>query len=329
MDQLKAMEIFVEVARQRSFSAAGKQLGISRALVSKLIMQLEAELGTRLLHRSTREVSLTESGHAYLEPCSASVEQARLARLAISQSASELAGGLRVQAPSSFGSEWLADAIARFALRHPQLRASLHVDDNLLDPFKHGFDLSIRVGGIPDSRGLQMRTLAPCHGILCASPDYLAQFGTPNHPTELLQHRCLHFSHLTTGASWRFTRTVGGHTEQISVDVTPSFSSNNGKVLHQAALRGAGIVYDTTFLAWRDLLNGHLVPVLSDWELPLNNLTALYPSTRKVAPKIRALIDFLVDEYQPEPAWDKALRERSYSEKRDGLLDCGMRCAYK
>ena len=307
MDQLRAMEIFIEVARLRSFSAAGKQLGVSRALVSKQILQLETELGTRLLHRSTREVSLTESGHAYLDPCTASVAQARLGRLAITQSVSELAGGLRVQAPSSFGSEWLADAIARFTLRHSQLQVTLHVDDNLLDPFKHGFDLSIRVGGIPDSHGLQMRTLAPCRGILCASPAYLAQFGTPHHPSALRQHRCLHFSHLTRGANWHFTRDLNGESEQLTVDIIPSFNSNNGKVLHQAALRGAGIVYDTTFLAWRDLLEGHLVPVLSDWDLPLNNLTALYPSTRTVTPKIRTLIDFLVEQYQPEPAWDRAL----------------------
>ncbi|MFZ6759960.1 LysR substrate-binding domain-containing protein [Undibacterium sp. Ji50W] len=303
MDQLKAMEIFVEVARQRSFSAAGRHLGISRAMVSKHIMQLEAELGARLLHRSTREVSLTELGQAYLEPCSASVEQARQARLVISQAGHELAGGLRIQAPSSFGSEWLADTLARFALLHPRLQPTLHVDDNLLDPFKHGFDLSIRVGGIPDSRGLHMRRLAPCRGILCASPAYLAHHGMPAHPEQLLQHRCLHFSHLTQGNTWHFER-AGQH---LAIDITPGFSSNNGKVLHQAALRGLGIVYDTTFLAWRDLLEGRMVPVLADWALPLNDFTALYPATHKVAPKVRALIDFLVEEYQPVPEWDKAL----------------------
>ncbi|MFZ6719686.1 LysR substrate-binding domain-containing protein [Undibacterium sp. Ji49W] len=303
MDQLKAMEIFVEVARQRSFSAAGRHLGISRAMVSKHIMQLEAELGARLLHRSTREVSLTELGQAYLEPCSASVEQARQARLVISQAGHELAGGIRIQAPSSFGSEWLADALARFALLHPRLQPTLHVDDNLLDPFKHGFDLSIRVGGIPDSRGLHMRRLAPCRGILCASPAYLAQHGMPAHPEQLLQHRCLHFSHLTQGNTWHFER-AGEH---LAIDITPGFSSNNGKVLHQAALRGLGIVYDTSFLAWRDLLEGRLIPVLTDWALPLNDFTALYPATHKVAPKVRALIDFLVEEYQPVPEWDKAL----------------------
>jgi len=303
MDQLKAMEIFVEVARQRSFSAAGRHLGISRAMVSKHIMQLEAELGARLLHRSTREVSLTELGQAYLEPCSASVEQARQARLVISQAGNELAGGIRIQAPSSFGSEWLADALARFALLHPKLQPTLHVDDNLLDPFKHGFDLSIRVGGIPDSRGLHMRRLAPCRGILCASSAYLAQHGMPTHPQELKQHRCLHFSHLTLGNTWHFERAG----QQLAIDITPGFSSNNGKVLHQAALRGLGIVYDTTFLAWRDLLEGRLVPVLTDWTLPLNDFTALYPATHKVAPKVRALIDFLVEEYQPVPEWDKAL----------------------
>ncbi|MDE2427144.1 MAG: LysR family transcriptional regulator [Burkholderiales bacterium] len=302
------MEIFVEVARLRSFSAAGRQLGISRALVSKQIMQLEAELGARLLHRSTREVSLTELGLAYLEPCSASVEQARQARLVIAQAGDELAGGIRIQAPSSFGSEWLADALARFALLHPKLQPMLHVDDNLLDPFRHGFDLSIRVGGIPDSRGLNMRRLAPCRGMLCASPAYLARYGNPGDPEQLVQHRCLHFSHLTQGNTWQFVR----DTQTLNILIHPVFTSNNGRVLHQAALRGMGIVYDTTFLAWRDVLEGRLVPVLRDWQLPLNDFTALYPATRKVAPKVRALIDFLVAEYQPVPAWDKALGDAGW-----------------
>ncbi len=148
-----------------------------------------------------------------------------------------------------------------------------------------------------------MRRLAPCRGILCASPAYLAHHGVPAHPEELLQHRCLHFSHLTQGNTWHFER-AGQHR---AIDITPGFSSNNGKVLHQAALRGLGIVYDTTFLAWRDLLEGRLVPVLTEWALPLNDFTALYPATHKVAPKVRALIDFLVEEYQPVPEWDKAL----------------------
>ncbi|MFZ6657327.1 LysR family transcriptional regulator [Undibacterium sp. TJN19] len=304
MDQLKAMEMFIEVARHRSFSEAGRHLGISRALVSKHIMQLEAELGARLLHRSTREVSLTELGQAYLEPCTASVEQARQARLVISHATDELAGGIRIQAPCSFGSEWLADALARFALLHPKLQPMLHVDDNLLDPFRHGFDLSIRVGGIPDSPGLHMRRLAPCRGILCASPAYLEKYGMPEHPGQLIQHRCLHFSHLTMGNTWHFERKG----EHLAIDINPGFASNNGKVLHQAALRGLGIVYDTTFLAWRDLSAGHLMPVLPDWQLPLNDFTALYPATRKVTPKVRALIDFLVDEYQPVPEWDQVLQ---------------------
>lgn len=311
MDQLKAMEIFVEVARQRSFSAAGRLLGISRALVSKHIMQLETELGTRLLHRSTSEVSLTEQGLAYLEPCRISVEQARLARLAVTQTGNELAGGLRIQAPSSFGSEWLADAVARFALQHPKLQPTLHVDDSLLDPFKHGFDLSIRVGGIPDSPGLHMRRLAPCRGILCASPAYLEQHGMPTHPEQLSQHRCLHFSHLTQGNTWHFERTG----KVVEVDIVPAFTSNNGKVLHQAALRGLGIVYDTTFLAWRDLLEKRLLPVLPDWVLPLNDFTALYPATHKVQqvpPKVRAIIDFLVAQFQPVPSWDQALIDAGF-----------------
>jgi len=303
MDQLHAMEIFAEVARLRSFSAAGRALGLTRAMVSKHIMQLEARLGVRLLYRSTREVSLTEAGQAYLEPCQATLDQAREAARAVSPQGTELAGPLRIQAPSSFGSVWLADAISRFSLLHPQLKPSLFVDDALLDPIRHGFDLTIRVGGIPDTSGLSLRRLAPCKGVLCASPAYLARCGVPATPDDLLAHQCLHFSHLTDGTSWHFSRAA----EQRTVRVNAGFTSNNGLVLHQAALRGLGIVYSTTFLAWQELLAGTLVAVLPDWELPLNDLTALYPASGQLSPKVRALIDFLVDEYQPVPPWDAAL----------------------
>ena len=303
MDQLHAMEIFVAVARLRSFSAAGRELGMTRAMVSKHVMQLEERLGARLLYRSTREVSLTDAGQAYLAPCVATVEQSREAARAISPAGAELAGPLRIQAPSSFGSEWLADAVARFSLRHPLLKPSLFVDDALLDPIRHGFDLSVRVGGIPDTSGLSLRRLAPCRGLLCASPAYLEKHGMPAAPDDLLAHQCLHFSHLTDGTSWHFARAG----EERTVRVNAGFTSNNGLVLHQAALRGLGIVYNTTFLAWRNLLDGTLVRVLPDWELPLNDLTALYPASRQLSPKVRALIDFLVEEYQPVPPWDAAL----------------------
>ena len=306
MDQLHAMEIFVEVARLRSFSAAGRQLGLTRAMVSKHILQLEAKLDARLLHRSTREVSLTDAGQAYLAPCIATVEQARAAARAIAPAGAGLAGPLRIQAPSSFGSAWLADAVARFSLRHPRLAPSLFVDDALLDPIRHGFDLTIRVGGIPDSSGLALRRLAPCRGVLCASPAYLEQWGVPAVPEDLLRHQCLHFSHLTDGTSWRFARGK----ERRTVRVNAGFTSNNGLVLQQAALRGLGIVYNTTFLAWRELIEGTLVPVLAGWALPLNDLSALYPAGGRLSPKVRALLDFLVEEYQPVPPWDRALAER-------------------
>jgi len=305
MDQLRAMEIFVEVARQRSFSGAARRLGITRAMVSKHVIALEQRLNARLLHRSTRDVSLTDVGQAYLEPCALAVLQAQEAARVVTHAGIELAGPLRIQAPSSFGSEWLADAVARFSLPHPQLSPLLHVDDALLDPIEHGFDLTIRVGGIPDSRALAIRPLAPCRGVLCASPAYLARAGRPELPEDLHRHQCLHFSHLTGGIAWHFTRGE----QQATVRVAPSFTANNGMVLQHAALRGLGIVYTTTFLAWRDIIEGRLVPVLADWELPLNYLSALYPATRQLSPKVRALIDFLVAEYQPAPPWDKALSE--------------------
>jgi DNA-binding transcriptional LysR family regulator len=304
MDQLRAMEIFVEVARLRSFSEAGRRLGLTRAMVSKHILQLEDRLQARLLHRSTREVSLTDVGQAYLAPCMATVAQAQEAARVVAQTGAGLAGPLRIQAPSSFGSEWLAGAVARFNLLHPLLEPMLYVDDALLDPIEHGFDLTIRVGGIPDVHALAMRPLAPCRGVLCASPGYLAQHGMPLAPQDLQAHRCLHFSHLTDGTQWHFSRGE----ERQSVRVPAVFTANNGLVLQQAAQQGLGIVYNTTFLAWRALMEGSLVPVLTDWDLPLNHLSALYPASRQPSPKVRALIDFLVAEYQPVPPWDRELR---------------------
>lgn len=307
MDQLRAMEIFVEVARLRSFSEAGRRLGLTRAMVSKHILQLEDKLAVRLLHRSTRDVSLTDAGQAYLAPCLATVEQAREAARVVAHTGAELAGPLRIQAPTSFGSEWLAGAVARFNLLHPRLSPMLHVDDALLDPIEHGFDLTIRVGGIPDVHALAMRQLAPCRAVLCASPDYLARYGAPRAPQDLHDHRCLHFSHLTDGTAWHFSKGA----ERQTVRVQAAFAANNGLVLQQAAQQGLGIVYNTTFLAWRALMEGSLVPVLRDWELPLNYLSALYPASRQPSPKVRALIDFLVAEYQPDgqplPPWDRAL----------------------
>jgi DNA-binding transcriptional LysR family regulator len=308
MDQLRAMEIFVEVARQRSFSGAARRLGITRAMVSKNVLALEEKLNARLLHRSTRDVSLTDVGQAYLEPCALAVAQAQEAARVVTHAGIELAGPLRIQAPSSFGSEWLSDAVARFSLPHPQLTPSLHVDDALLDPIEHGFDLTIRVGGIPDSRALAIRPLAPCVGVLCAAPGYLARWGKPSSPEDLHRHQCLHFSHLTGGITWHFKR----GDDETTVRITPAFTANNGLVLQHAALRGLGIVYTTTFLAWRDIIEGRLVPVLGEWSLPLNHLSALYPASRQPSPKVRALIDFLLAEYQPVPPWDKALSEAGF-----------------
>jgi len=129
----------------------------------------------------------------------------------------------------------------------------------------------------------------------------------PQTPQELLKHQCLHFSHLTDGTHWHFQRGEGEQREEVGVRVQAGFTANNGLVLHQAALRGLGIVYSTTFLAWRNLLDGSLLPVLPGWELPLNHLSALYPASRQMSPKVRALIDFLVAEYQPVPPWDREL----------------------
>ena len=214
MDQLKAMEIFVEVARQRSFTRGraapgpdarhGQQdhhaAGRTPACAPAAPLHARSE-------PDGRGPRLSGAVHGHRQPGAGS--GAHGGARGAGGSGAELAGPLRIQAPSSFGSAWLADAVARFSLLHPQVQAELFVDDALLDPIRHGFDLTIRVGGIPDSSALAMRPLAPCRAVLCASPAYLAQWGVPQTPQELLQHQCLHFSHLTDGTNWHFQRGEG------------------------------------------------------------------------------------------------------------------------
>jgi DNA-binding transcriptional LysR family regulator len=201
---------------------------------------------------------------------------------AVTQSGGELAGPLRIQAPSSFGSEWLAGALARFNLQHPLLEPMLVCRRRAARSDRAWFRFDGAGGRHTGQHALAMRPLAPCRGVLCASPAYLARHGVPQTPQDLQAHRCLHFSHLTDGTQWHFARGE----ERQSVRVPAAFTANNGLVLQQAALRGLGIVYNTTFLAWRSLLEGTLVPVLGDWELPLNHLSALYPASRQPSPKV-------------------------------------------
>ena len=306
MERYRDMQLFVALAGQPSLAAAARSARVSGATLVRAVARLEARLRVSLLLRSTQGVSLTDAGRAYLADCVrllAAVDVAEASALGLQVQAQ---GHVRVFLPVLFSRYVMAPILADYMDRHPDVRLTVRYHDYYPNLHEEGLDVAILVGELPNS-SLIARPVGQVRSILCASPGYLAQWGMPQAPQDLLRHQCLHFSHLTDGTNWHFQRGEGDEREEVSVRVQAGFTANNGLVLHQAAQRGLGIVYSTTFLAWRNLLDGSLQSVLSDWDLPLNHLSALYPASRQMSPKVRALIDFLVAEYQPVPPWDREL----------------------
>ncbi len=288
MDRLTAMQVFSEVAASGSFTATADKLEMSRAMVTRYVGELERWLGSRLLQRTTRSVTLTDAGEQCLRR---SQQMLALVDAVQDETVSRdgaLRGQLRVATSGSFGFSHLAPAIAEFLALHPQLKIDLNVSEGAVNLVEARIDLAIRISSEPDPM-LVGRPLATCESVLVASAGYLAQNGTPPTPQGLMQHTCL--SHANVGRSvWRLTR----GSESVQVSVTSRFSANDSTILLHAALADGGIALVPNFLASQSLSSGALVQVLSDWQPPVMQIFALYPSRRNLSPAVRAMVDFLV-----------------------------------
>ncbi len=302
MSLLNGMAVFVQVVEARGFSAAARALGVSKSAISKEIARLEDRLGTRLLNRTTRRLSLTETGAVFYERCSRLVAEAAEAERAVLDLDTEPRGLLKLSAPMSFGQLHLAPAIIELAALHPALRVDMTLDDRVIDLVAEGFDVAVRIADLPPST-LVARKLAINRRAVCAAPAYLVKHGMPREPHDLIRHNCLHYTYLTSGSDWRFRGPDGA----ITVRVSGTFSANNGDVLRQAALAGLGLILTPTFLVDTDLRSGALVPVLRPFCDADTAIYAVYPQTRHLSPKVRAFVDFLVKRFGPEPAWDVGL----------------------
>jgi len=285
------MRVFVEVATGASFSAAADKLEMSRAMVTRYVGELEQWLGARLLHRTTRRVSLTDAG----ENCLRRSQQMLALMEDIEEEASgdegALRGQLRLTCSLSFVYAQLAAALTDFLEAHPLLKVDLNVSENALNLIEARIDLAIRISSEPDPM-LIARRLAACASALVASPAYLAEHGIPATPQELSTHRCL--SHANFGKSvWRLSR--DGETAQIGV--SSRFCANEAVALLRSASAGAGIAMLPTYLLKQPLAEGLLHTVLPGWQLPTMNIYALYPSRRHLSPAVRALLDFLVERF--------------------------------
>lgn len=300
MSEFSAIPVFVEVVKQGGFSAAARSLGISKAAVSKRVLQLEANLGVRLLHRTTRKISLTEAGERYFVHARKALAAANEAEDAVTELQGEPRGVLRINVPMSFGRLQIAPMIPLFAERYPQLGIELVMDDRRVDLVEGGFDAAIRIGDLPDS-SLIARKLTRCRILICASPAYIARYGQPTSPQDLVNHHCITYSYAEDGSDW--TLTGKGGTQRIAV--TGKYKANNGEALIELAKGGLGIGRFPSFIAGPHLQNGDLVPLLKDYSVQEKFVYAVFPERAYLPAKVRVFLDFAVEYFGGEnPRWD-------------------------
>ena len=301
MDNLTDVAVFVRVVERGSFTLAADELELSRAVVSKYVSRLEERLGARLLHRTTRRLSLTEAGAALFEASRAAIERIEEAEGAVAQLQSEPRGRLKVSAPMSFGILHLGAAMAEFARAHSRVSLDVRLDDRFVNLVEEGVDVAIRIGALTDS-SLVARRLATTTTLVCAAPSYLAEHGEPEVPEDLATHECLIYSYLSTANVWRFTAPDG---REIPVAVNGGFRINNGIVLADAAVAGRGVLLAPTFYVAPQLREGKLRRILAGYSLPQLGIHAVYPQRSQVPPKVRAFVDFLVKRFGRRPEWEK------------------------
>ena len=295
MDRLTAMQVFADVAQSGSFTATADKLDMSRAMVTRYIAQMENWLGVRLLHRTTRRVTLTDAGEQALRRSLQMLALAQDVQDETARQDGELRGQLRLTNSLSFGYAQLAAAVTDFLALHPQLKIDLNVGDATLNLIEARIDLAIRITSEPDPM-LIGRPLARCDSLLVASPAYLAIHDTPRAPDELRHHRCLAYANFGR-STWRLSRGV----EQVDVAVMTPLSSNDALVLSQAALADGGVAMLPTYLANPYLRSGALQVILPDWRVPELTIYALYPSRRQRLPSVRMLLDFLAQRFERQP----------------------------
>lgn len=301
MRQVDDFLVFSQVVESESFSKAAKQLGRSKAAVSKQVSRLEDRLGVRLLNRTTRRLSLTEAGAALHERAMRIAAEVEAAESAVTRLQREPRGTLRVSAPMSFGVLHLAPTLAAFMRRYPQIAVDLSLADRFVDLIDEGFDIAIRIGDLADT-SLIARRLAPNHRLVCASPAYLAANVPPRAPADLSRHNCLCYSYLATDDEWRFIGPEG----PVAVKVRGNLRANNGDALRAAMLDGLGIGLAPTFIVGDDVKAGRLTVLLAAYRSSETSVYAVWPHSRHLSAKVRVFVDHLAARFGDRPYWDEA-----------------------
>ena len=290
MAGLQSVAAFAETARHGSFAAAARELGLTPSAVAKSVARLEADLGLRLLHRTTREVSLTSDGHGLYERCRRIVEEIDALRAQAEGVRGEPSGTLRLSAPVTWGRRVLVPRLADLVTRHPRVALDVALSDRQVDVVKEGFDAAVRIGRLRDST-LVGRRIGQQQVLVCASPAYVARHGTPASPDDLSAHRCLAFRMPTTGRArpWEFVVAGGPYVTTPAARVVV----DEGEALVAAAVAGLGLIQVPDYMADEALRAGALVEVLAACRPPTVPISIVHPSARQVAPRLRALLDLL------------------------------------
>ncbi len=298
MDRLKQIEAFVSAATRGSLSAAARVEGVTPAIIGRRLDALEARLGVKLLLRTTRKLTITFEGQAFLEDCQKTLNDLANAEAAVSLGSVRASGQLRVSAPSGFGRLHVAPLVSEFMLGNPEVRVNLNLSDRLVDLVNENIDCAVRIGELTDSSLISVR-LGEMRRMVVASPAYLVAHGVPREPADLATHECLS---LGQQRGWVFRHPDSGQVDTIKVN--GAFECNDGAVLHDWALAGRGLAWRSLWEVGQDLKEGRLTSVLDAWQAPPMGIYAVFPQRRHLPLRVRLFIDLLKETYSRPSYWE-------------------------
>ncbi len=307
MNTLNAMKLYCHIVEAGQLSIAADQLNLSKGAVSKQLAKLEAHLGGRLLNRTTRRLTTTEVGLAFYDRAKLILESVEEAECVVTGLTIEPRGTLKINAPMSFGFLHMGKLLAKYQQKYPKVTIDITLHDRQIDLIEEGYDLVLRIAMLKDST-LIARKLAPCHIVMCASPDYLEKHGTPQTPSDLKKHQCLLYTYSDSVRHWSFQNNNG---DKKQVPITGALVTNNGNLIAGAVINGMGIAPLPTFIVGDAIRKGEIETILDDWQSPSEDISLLYPSSKHLSAKVRAFVDMAVEHFkassnQPND-WDRDL----------------------